>query len=466
MNKVAIYVRVSTQEQATEGYSIPEQTERLSKYCDAHGWNIFKVYTDPGFSGGNMNRPALQELFMDCRKKKFDTVLVYKLDRLSRTQKDTLYIIEDMFLSNSIDFISMMENFDTATPFGRAMIGILSVFAQLEREQIKERMAMGRVGRAKQGKWHGGGNVPIGYDFIDDHLVPNEYESIQIKKIFDLAARGYTYSDIARNMAGYSSKYGPYKVGNNTISLILRNPVYIGKIKNGSDYVDGIHEPLVDESTFYVVQEKVKKISKLYQKEKTKYSGQYLLSGLCRCGTCGSTYSAHYVGTKQHRYKYYKCHNRAYSWRDKSSQCTSPNIRVEILDNAVLNEIRRLQMDPSYFDEVSSPDNSDAILETLRHRLDEVQKQIRRTIKLYSLGDIEDKDIEKQLQDLYSERDSLSSEIENTAADQCDINHIKDILSMSRIDDLEVVEKRNLVRSLIECIIILPDGNIEIHWTF
>ena len=181
MKKVAIYVRVSTQEQAVEGYSISEQIDRLTKFCEAHSWKIYKVYTDPGFSGGNMNRPSLQKLFADCTQKRFDTVLVYKLDRLSRSQKDTLYIIEDLFLTNHVDFISMSENFDTSTPFGRAMIGILSVFAQLEREQIKERMAMGREGRAKQGKWHGGGNVPIGYDFINDYLIPNEYEAAQVK---------------------------------------------------------------------------------------------------------------------------------------------------------------------------------------------------------------------------------------------------------------------------------------------
>ena len=146
MKKVAIYVRVSTQEQAVEGYSISEQIDRLTKFCEAHSWKIYKVYTDPGFSGGNMNRPSLQKLFADCTQKRFDTVLVYKLDRLSRSQKDTLYIIEDLFLTNHVDFISMSENFDTSTPFGRAMIGILSVFAQLEREQIKD----GKDGQSRE----------------------------------------------------------------------------------------------------------------------------------------------------------------------------------------------------------------------------------------------------------------------------------------------------------------------------
>ena len=298
MKKVAIYVRVSTQEQAVEGYSISEQIDRLTKFCEAHSWKIYKVYTDPGFSGGNMNRPSLQKLFADCTQKRFDTVLVYKLDRLSRSQKDTLYIIEDLFLTNHVDFISMSENFDTSTPFGRAMIGILSVFAQLEREQIKERMAMGREGRAKQGKWHGGGNVPIGYDFINDYLIPNEYEAAQVKQIFDLAIRGYSYSDIARSMSGYTTKYGPYKVGYNTISLILQNPIYIGKIKTNTGYINGIHEPLIDETTFNEVQKKVTQIAEYYKKEHTGHYGQYLLSGLCRCASCGATYSAHYVGTK------------------------------------------------------------------------------------------------------------------------------------------------------------------------
>lgn len=468
MKKVAIYVRVSTQEQAVEGYSIAEQIDRLTKYCEAHSWRIYKVYTDPGFSGGNISRPSLQDLFYDCKRQCFDTVLVYKLDRLSRSQKDTLYIIEDIFLANHVDFISMSENFDTSTPFGRAMIGILSVFAQLEREQIKERMAMGREGRAKQGKWHGSGNAPIGYDFVNGCLVPNEYEAIQVKRIFDLSVRGYSYSAIARAMSGYTTKYGPYKIGNNTISTILRNPIYIGKIKTLTGYIDGIHEPLIDEVTFNEAQKKVAEISEQYQKLQTGHYGQYLLSGLCRCASCGSTYSTHCCGTLKHRYKYYKCHNRAYSWRNGTKKCLSPNIRVETLDSAVLDEVRHLQLDPAYFDQVSSSStlDSSSLIDTLNKRMDNIQKQIGRTIKLYSLSSIDESDIENQLQALYSEKDSLSREIEKAAADRKDTDNIKNILSMSNIDELDDTEKRNLVRLLIDHILINPNGDFEIYWSF
>ena len=147
---VALYVRVSTDIQV-DGYSIDEQLERLEKYCDAKDWIIYNKYIDPGFTGSNINRPGLTKLLQDIHKGKIDLVLVYKLDRLSRSQKDTLYLIEEEFLPNNVDFISMTENFDTSTPFGKAMIGILSVFAQLERENIKTRLAMGHVGRAKAG---------------------------------------------------------------------------------------------------------------------------------------------------------------------------------------------------------------------------------------------------------------------------------------------------------------------------
>ena len=131
---VAIYTRVYLWTRLERDTRSTNKKERLTKYADAHDWTISEIYCDPGFSGGSLDRPFIKKLIEDAQNKKFDKVLVYKLDRLSRSQKDTLYLIEDVFLKNNVDFVSMTENFDTATPFGKAMIGILSVFAQLERE--------------------------------------------------------------------------------------------------------------------------------------------------------------------------------------------------------------------------------------------------------------------------------------------------------------------------------------------
>ena len=183
----ALYVRVSTEAQAEEGYSVGAQSERLQSYCKAMGWNSQELYVDGGFSGSNLERPQMQRLIGDVASGRVAAVLVYKLDRLSRSQKDTLYLIEDVFMPHGVDFISLNESIDTSTPYGRAMIGILSAFAQLEREQIKERTAMGRIARAKEGK-RMGSRPPIGYDYDRDAgiLVVNDYEATQIRLIFDL----------------------------------------------------------------------------------------------------------------------------------------------------------------------------------------------------------------------------------------------------------------------------------------
>ena len=190
------------------------------------GWNNYVIYNDAGFSGANTNRPALQNLIEDVKAGKIEKVIVYKLDRLSRSQLDTLYLIEKVFLANSCDFVSISENFDTATPFGRAMIGILAVFAQLEREQIKERMAMGKTARAKKGLTNCGANPPIGYDYTDGKLYVNDYEAMLIKKVFGEFLSGKTPYSIAKdlNSAGLTHKYGLWKI--TTIRQILKNKTY------------------------------------------------------------------------------------------------------------------------------------------------------------------------------------------------------------------------------------------------
>ena len=156
MKKAGIYIRVSTPEQEKNGYSLNAQEEKLKSFALAKDYEVTKVYRDGGFSGAKLERPAMLEMIDDIENNKLDLVLVYKLDRLSRSQKNTMYLIEDVFLKNNVDFISMQESFDTTTSFGRAMIGILSVFAQLERDNIRERMTLGRMERIKRGFYMGG----------------------------------------------------------------------------------------------------------------------------------------------------------------------------------------------------------------------------------------------------------------------------------------------------------------------
>ena len=165
--KIALYVRVSTLVQFEKGNSVDEQKKRLEAFCEAKGWTDYEEFVDAGWSGSNMERPALQELIK--RADEFDVVLVYKLDRLGRNQRDILYLIEDVFKN----FNSITENFDTSTPVGKLMLSMMGAFAELERQQINERMMMGRIASAEKGRWRGGSGVPTGYKYIPGR---NTYE--------------------------------------------------------------------------------------------------------------------------------------------------------------------------------------------------------------------------------------------------------------------------------------------------
>ena len=174
--KVALYLRVST-EQQIENYSIPLQQERMKSFCLSKGWDNVKEYVDAGYSGSNLDRPALKQLQKDIKNKKINIVIVYRLDRLSRSQRDTLYLIEEVFLPHEVEFISLSETIDTTTAFGRAAIGVLSVFAQLERETILERLRSCHHKMVREeGLWSGGSaTAPYGYTRLSrGELVVNE----------------------------------------------------------------------------------------------------------------------------------------------------------------------------------------------------------------------------------------------------------------------------------------------------
>ena len=146
--RVAIYLRVSTTEQAEEGYSIAAQRDRLKAYIVSQGWELSEIYEDAGFSGGNLNRPAFLKLREDLRKKNFDLILVYKLDRLSRNMRDLSNLVHEMDESG-VYFKSATEPFDTTTPAGKLIFNMLGSVAEFERGMIAERVKMGMLQKAK-----------------------------------------------------------------------------------------------------------------------------------------------------------------------------------------------------------------------------------------------------------------------------------------------------------------------------
>lgn len=472
--QIDLYVRVSTQEQAKEGYSIGEQLDRLRKYCEAKDWIIYREHTDPGYSGGSTDRPGLKALIKDVQSKRVDKIVVYKLDRLSRSQKDTLWLIEDIFLANNVDFVSMTENFDTGTPFGRAMIGILSVFAQLEREQIKERTSLGRAARAKDGYFHGGGFSPIGYDYIDGNLVVNEYEALQVKKVYDLVFSGMPIHAVGTYMdKHFKKKYGRWS--DSVVRSCLRTPVYTGRISYKGETYSGRHEAIIDDETFNRMQGFLSERD-LSKFPKHPFKRTSLLGGLIFCGNCGARYFVKQNTSKDPErvppQRYYTCYSRGKTQKHmiKDPTCKNPSYNVKYLDALVLGEIKKLSVDQSYFDTLTEErpvESNDR--EILEERIREIEKQITKLVDLYQIGGIPFETIQERVKDLTEEKYNLEAEIDGEAvsAPLLPIEEAKRIV----VTFADVIESgdpdvlRDLVHSLIDGIVIYEE-EIKIHWKF
>ena len=474
--RVALYPRVSTLEQARDGYSINEQIERMKKYCEAHGWEVVKIYTDAGYSGGDTERPGLQELIKDAENHRFDAVLVYKLDRLSRSQKDTLTLIEDVFLPNGVNFISMTENFDTSTPFGRAMLGILSVFAQLEREQIKERMEVGKIGRAKEGKWCGSPNVPIGYELDSEgELAVNKYEAMQIQEMFRLFNLRISQRRVAKmlNSKGYTYQSGGTWSGKHYLRPMLENKHYIGMVSYKGEWYEGNHDPIIDIDTFNKTQEILAEQDADYTKRSKR--GTSLLSGLVHCGHCGNKYFCRCVTDKYSgKLTYYTCYKRTantgkYKDIPKEERCKNKNWKTDVLEEKILNEIRKLSLEPDTFVVESREDENENQIRIINDRIKEIENKISKLMDLYSIGGMDFNIVQDKITPLVAEKENLQISLRNLEVkdDKMSKEEAVEIASslFDVIDGSGTDEMQFLIRELIEKIVI-DDEDVHIYWKF
>jgi site-specific DNA recombinase len=467
MKRVGCYVRVSTENQL-ENYSIDEQIERLKAYCKAKDLAINKIYTDGGYSGGNMNRPALQQLLNDIKSKDIDMVVVYKLDRLSRSQKDTLSLIEDVFLANNIDFVSMSENFDTSTPFGRAMVGILSVFAQLEKDQITERFTMGRIGRAKNGNYHGGPTAPTGYDYADGNLIINDYEALQVKEVFRLFLEGQSVNAIQKHMSErYTNKHGNWS--SHTLVLnVLRNSVYVGKVKFKGQEYDGNHEPIIETDTYNTAQKLLQSPEREDEKtlfQKHPFRANNLLTSLVYCKKCGARFSGNHG--------FYVCYSRGKTDKKqiKDPACKNKKWAIEELDAYIVDEILKLAYDKDYFEEkvrgseLSSQVKSDNTI--LLNRVSEIEKQIARLMDLYQVGGIPLGQITERIAKLKDEKDAIMEGLADKEDNKLTISKARDLLSKAKdiFENGDIPKQRLYISSLIDYIEI-NNNEVDIHLSF
>lgn len=448
MIKGACYVRVSTDNQL-ENYSIEEQTDRLRSFCIAKDITIAKIYTDGGYSGGNINRPALQQMLKDIEANTIDTVVVYKLDRLSRSQKDTLMLIEDKFLANHVDFISINENFDTSSPFGRAMIGILSVFAQLEKDQITERFTMGRIGRAKSGYYHGGAYAPTGYDYIEGNLIVNEYEALQIRELFERFAKGYSLHDCWLHMQKkYTTKYGSWK-SEALVRNVLKNEIYLGKVKFKGVSYPGNHEPIISQRLFKEAQDMFAASRRnLSSFKRSPFKASTLLSGLIYCEQCGAKFHGEHGN--------YSCYSRTKGDKRyiKDPNCKNKKWKIEDLDQLVTQYVSQLD-----FTQLEGTPQKNTATPDYTRRINEIDKQIKKLIDLYQVGKIPVEIISGKINALVNEKNTLENITDSIETGLLSIEDLKAakgrFLDLLNSEDLQ--ERRYCLAVLIDRILINDD---------
>ncbi len=233
----AIYVRVSTEEQAKEGLSVDAQIDKCKAFCRARDWEVFKIYKDAGFSAGSLDRPAMELMLRDAQECKFNIILVYKIDRFSRKLRDLILTLENL-KEKSINFTSVTEQIDTTSAMGEAFFQIIGVFAQLERGMVKERVELAFDRKIGLGETLY--RAPFGYIYQNKKLAPDPENSLELKEIFEMWAAGISYKEICKK----------FNLPTSTIYQIIKNPVYIGKIKYKGALYHGKHPPLIDEELF------------------------------------------------------------------------------------------------------------------------------------------------------------------------------------------------------------------------
>lgn len=366
--QVGIYCRVSTTEQAEEGYSIGEQERLLTEYAINQGYEVYKVYTDAGISGKDIkHRPGLIELLEDASNKKFQMVISWKINRLSRKLSDAIKIV-DTLEKHGIAYKSYTEPFETDTPAGKMQFQLMALIGEFERNTIAQNVKMGMKAKARAGEWCGG-LAPLGYKWIPmeknvnssrkkSKLAIEESEAEIVRLIFNMYASGKGYKAICNylNHNGYKTKRDN-SFATQQIRSILLNPVYLGKVRwnvnqdwnekrrknaNPNPVIsDGIHEAIIDEALWNRVQALIKEKGGKIAK---KYECNLPLTGILRCPECGSgmvlsrTTNVLKDGTRR-QLNYYACGN----WKNKGTAvCHANSIRVEKANQVVYQELEKL----------------------------------------------------------------------------------------------------------------------------
>jgi len=399
--RCAIYCRVSTDEGLGQDFnSLDAQRESGEAFVSSRkpdGWICLSDhYDDGGYSGGNLERPALKQLLVDIEAGLIDAVVCYKVDRLSRSLLDFSRLIE-IFDRHHVMFLSVTQPINTGDSSGRLMLNVLLSFAQFEREMVADRTRDKMGAARKKGKWTGG-YPPLGYDVHPDGglLVVNEEEAEAVRQIYslylDLESLQATAAELNRrgwHQKSWVTKGGTFREGGpfskNILSRLLRNPVYVGKVSYKGEVYEGEHPAIVDDEVFERVQEMLASNGR-GNGARTKNRYGHLLRGLLHCSSCNCAMSPGVTVRRKKAFRYYICGNAT---RNGWKECPHPSLSAGQIEGAVIERIKCIGKDPALVDDTL------AELKSLRKRrqpaLDAERRRLDREFhRLRDLGRDED----------------------------------------------------------------------------
>lgn len=393
--RCAIYTRKSSEEGLELEYnSLDAQRDAAEAYIasqKAEGWTALQDrYDDGGYSGGSMDRPALDRLLRDINQGKVDCVIVYKVDRLSRSLLDFARIMET-FDNHGVSFVSVTQQFNTTHSMGRLTLNILLSFAQFEREIIGERIRDKLAAQARKGKWTGGAPV-LGYD-VDrtgpsPRLVINSKEAACVREIFRMYLQETSLLPVVKELArkGWCNKLRTTKKGQqlggrsfdkSTLHQLLTNPIYTGKMRYKDELHAGEHEAIIDQELFDNVRQQLKQNGRSGGVEvRNKYGA--LLRGLLYCKHCDAAMSHTFTNKgDQKSYRYYRCTHAIKNGHDVCSTGTLPAGEIE---RVVIDEIRGLTRDESLLAQVLTDAHAaiDAELAIVHRERDDLYRERKR----------------------------------------------------------------------------------------
>lgn len=346
MKRVAAYCRQSVSDDL-EFNSLDAQRQAVGAYVESQpGWELLPTrYDDRGFSGSNADRPAFQQLLADIRAGKVDVVVVYKIDRLSRSIADFAATIR-LFEDQGVAFVSTTQHFDTSGPTGRLMLNLLMSFSEFEREQIAERTRDKMAATRRRGGWTGGTPM-LGYLVVDKRLVVDESEAEQVRQIFGLFKTLKAFGTVASelNRRQWTTKRHKGRGGRpfdkHSVRRILTSVLYLGKVEYRGETFDGDHEPIVAPDLWDTVQRILADTS---QPRPRRTPRQAILGGLLRCAQCGAGFVHTYTAKAGRRYRYYECDTVR---RRGATACPGSRVPAPKLESVVLDQIRSLGRDES-----------------------------------------------------------------------------------------------------------------------